>query len=184
MQIEERNNGEEAKFTRAQINAHIRNIQKAMEKQKREAEERGDMFKSLSPEEIEKKLNRTTSPFLAGGAYTGGASPGGIISYLINIYNPDPTPADELFMHVWVGSGNADPTVGTFLLNVDTRFPRLLLPTASGGGLRIAPNTITWLQFDLAVPTNVETKEKPPVLSLSSARRPEGNHATRHGPSA
>jgi hypothetical protein len=86
----------------------------------------------------------------------GGASPGGIISYLINIYNPDPTPADELFMHVWVGSGNADPTVGTFLLNVDTRFPRLLQPTASGGGLRIAPNTITWLQFDLAVPTNVE----------------------------
>ena len=142
------------KFTRTQIKAHIKNIQDAVEQQKREAEKRGDLFRSLTPEQIEEKLKRANSPFLAGGAYTGGASPGGTISSIINIYNPDPTPVDDLFVHVWVGSGNADPTIGTFLLNVDTRFPRLTQP--SGGGLKMTSGEVAWIQVQLTVPTGVE----------------------------
>lgn len=142
------------KLTRAQIKAHIKNIQDAMGKQKREAEKRGYLFKSLTPEQIEEKLKRANSPFLAGGAYTGGTSPGGTISSVISIYNPDPTPIDDLFVHVWVGSGNADPAVGTFLLNVDTRFPRLTEP--SGAGLRMTSGEVAAIQVDLTVPTSVE----------------------------
>lgn len=116
-----------------------------MEQQKREAEKRGDLFRSLTPEQIEEKLKRANCPFLAGGAYTGATSPGGTISSIINIYNPDPTPVDDLFVHVWVGSGNADPTIGTFLLNVDTRFPRLTQP--SGGGLQMASGKVAGSRF-------------------------------------
>jgi hypothetical protein len=140
------------KFTRTQIKAHIKNIQDAMEQQKREAEKRGDLFRSLTPEQIEEKLKRANCPFLAGGAYTGATSPGGTISSIINIYNPDPTPVDDLFVHVWVGSGNADPTIGTFLLDVDTRFPRLTQP--SGGGLQMASGKVAGSRF--MVPTGVE----------------------------
>jgi hypothetical protein len=46
----------------------------------------------------------------------------------VGIRNPDPSQAIWLFAHAWVGSGNVDPAVGTFLLNVDTRFPRLTEP--------------------------------------------------------
>jgi hypothetical protein len=66
------------KFTRTQIKAHIKNIQDAMEQQKREAEKRGDLFRSLTPEQIEEKLKRANSPFLAGGAYTGGLCRAGL----------------------------------------------------------------------------------------------------------
>ena len=47
-----------------------------------------------------------------------------MVNYNLGIWNPDPVQATSLFAHVWVGSGNIDPTVGTFLLNVDQRFPR------------------------------------------------------------
>ncbi len=48
------------------------------------------------------------------------------MSFSLGIYNPDPIQAIWLYAHVWVGSGNVDPVVGTFLGTVDPRFPRLL----------------------------------------------------------
>jgi len=57
-------------------------------------------------------------------------------------------------VHVWVGSGNVDPTVGTFLLNVDTRFPRLTQPAAFG--LFLDSGAMASLNFALNVPTTVE----------------------------
>ena len=52
-----------------------------------------------------------------------GTAPGGTVNYNLGVYNPDPIQAIWLFAHVWVGSGNIDRTVGTFLLNVDAPFP-------------------------------------------------------------
>jgi hypothetical protein len=62
----------------------------------------------------------------------------------------------RLFAHVWVGSGNVDPTVGTFLLNVDTRFPRLTEPAFTG--LALAAGEMAMLNFTIKVPSTVEKK--------------------------
>jgi hypothetical protein len=141
------------KLTPAQIRNHIKKIEDIIEKQKREHEYRGEVFKSPTREEIEKKLKRVNSPFLIGEGWLTHAPPGGTIPYFLNIYNPDATQADNLFAHVWVGSGNADPTLGTFLLNVDTRFPRLTQPP---DGLTLASGANATLSFDLTVPATVE----------------------------
>jgi hypothetical protein len=79
---------------------------------------------------------------------------GGTVNYSLGHYNPDPTQAIWLFGHVWVGSGNVDPTVGTFLLNVDPRFPRLTQPAFSG--LTLAAGASATLTFALKVPSTVE----------------------------
>jgi hypothetical protein len=83
-----------------------------------------------------------------------GTNPGGTVNYNLGIWNPDPTQAIWLFAHVWVGSGNVDPTPGTFLLNVDPRFPRLTEPAFDG--LTIASNASATLSFALKVPNTVE----------------------------
>jgi hypothetical protein len=72
----------------------------------------------------------------------------------MGVYNPDPIQAIWLFAHVWVGSGNVDRTVGTFLLNVDARFPRLTEPVFDG--LTLAAGAFAILNFTIKVPSTVE----------------------------
>jgi hypothetical protein len=55
------------------------------------------------------------------------------------------------FVLIWVGTGNADPIVGTFLLNVDTRFPRLMQPILS-----LTSGSYATLNFSLKIPATVE----------------------------
>ena len=81
-------------------------------------------------------------------------TPGGTVNLNVGVYNPDPTQAIWLFAHVWVGSGNIDPTLGTFLLNVDPRFPRLTEPAFFG--LTLAPSAAATLTYALNVPASVE----------------------------
>jgi hypothetical protein len=83
-----------------------------------------------------------------------GAIPGGNVNYSVTVYNPDPTTAIWLFVHVWVGSGNVDANNGTFLLNVDTRFPRLTQTAPTGFSL--ASGASTTLNFTLAVPAAIQ----------------------------
>jgi hypothetical protein len=139
------------KFTAAQIKDQIQNIQKAIEKLKRE--NKGEHYTALTAEEIERKLKRVNSPMIVSQGWSG-TTLGGTVPYNLGIYNPDPTQAVWLFAHVWVGSGNVDPTVGTFLLNVDTRFPRLTQPAVFG--LTLAPNASATLNFSIKVPSTVE----------------------------
>lgn len=141
----------QTKWTAAQIKEHIRSIEKAVEKHKRE--NKGEHFTSVTPDEIERKLKRINSPMIVSQGWSS-TTPGGTFNYGLGIYNPDPTQAIWLFAHVWVGSGNVDPTVGTFLLNVDTRFPRLTLPKFFG--LTLAPGASATLNFAIKVPTSVE----------------------------
>src|SRR5437588_12187229 len=77
------------KFTRAQVKNHIKNIQEAMDKQKREHEQKGRRFVYITPEEIEKKLRRANSPFFIGQAFGPPPSPGGSFNYGVYVYNPD-----------------------------------------------------------------------------------------------
>jgi hypothetical protein len=141
------------KFTPSQIKEHVKKIQDAIEKQKRENQL--EHFRSITPDEIEKKLKRVNSPIIVFQGYVFNAIRGGTVPYHLGIYNPDPTTARDMFAHVWVGSGNVDPTVGTFLTNVDTRFPRLTEP-GHPGGLDLAPGGFDVLMFALNVPMCVE----------------------------
>jgi hypothetical protein len=139
------------KLTSAQIKEQTKKIQDAIDKHKRE--HRDENFAALTPEEIERKLKRTNSPMMVSASW-GSAPPGGTFNYNVGILNPDPVADNSLYVHVWVGSGNVDPTVGTFLLNVDTRFPRLTEPKVFG--LALAPGASSTLSFTIKVPTMVE----------------------------
>jgi hypothetical protein len=136
------------KLTAAQIKEQTKKIQDAIEKYKQQNKE--EHFTSLTPEEIDKKLKRTNSPMIIMQGWSG-APVGGSASYTVGIQNPDPTSAIFLHVHVWVGSGQPDPVVGTFLLNVDTRFPRLTQPVPL-----LASGAFTTVNFTLKVPTTVE----------------------------
>ena len=141
------------KFSPDDVQKHIRRIQELVEAARRE--KKGENFTALTPEEIERKLRRVNSPFITMQSWDSKVPPGGTILYEVGIYNPDPVDVYHLFVHVWVGSGNVDPTVGTFLLNVDTRFPRLTEPPFSG--LILAPGASATVQFTIPVPTTIET---------------------------
>lgn len=138
-------------WTAAQIKEHVQNIQKAIEKYKRE--NKSEHFTAVTPEEIANKLKRVNSPMIVFQGWNS-TNPGGTVNYNVGIFNPDPTQAIWLFSHVWVGSGNVDPITGTFLLNVDSRFPRLTQPAFFG--LQLAPGATGTLSFSLKVPTTVE----------------------------
>jgi len=139
------------KFTAAEVKSQVERIQKAVEKHKRETKE--EHFTAVTPEEIEKKLKRVNSPIIVSQGWNS-TTPGGIVNYSLGVFNPDPTQAIWLFAHVWVGSGNIDPVVGTFLSNVDPRFPRLTEPVFDG--LQLAPGASATLKFALKVPSSVE----------------------------
>ena len=144
-----------AKWTPAQIKEHTKKILEVIEQQKKLVK-KGEGFTAVTAEDIERKFKRTNSPMIVSqsGSWTSPTPLGGTFTYNLGLYNPDPTQAIWLFTHVWVGSGNVDPTVGTFLLNVDTRFPRLTLPGFAG--LTLAPGASTVLNFTMKVPSTVE----------------------------
>jgi hypothetical protein len=132
------------KLTPAKIKDQVEKILKVIEKNKREYE--GKHFTGLTAEEIERKLKRVNSPMIVSQGWNS-TTPGGTVNYNLGIFNPDPTQAIWLFAHVWVGSGNVDPVTGTFLLNVDTRFPRLTQPIFDG--LTLASGASGTLSFAL-----------------------------------
>ena len=138
-------------WTAAQIKEHVQNIQKAIENHKRES--KFEHFTAITPEEVATKLKRVHSPMIVSQGWNS-TTVGGTVNYSVGIYNPDPTQAIWLFAHVWVGSGNVDPTVGTFLLNVDSRFPHLTQPAFAG--LTLASHASATLSFALKVPPSVE----------------------------
>jgi hypothetical protein len=144
-----------AKFTPVQIKRHIKNIQEAMEKQRRGHERKGRRFITITPEEIEKKLKRINSPMITSQAFNPTVNPGGTLVYSLSIYNPDPTETYDLYTQVWVGSGNPDPTIGTYLLNVDTRFPRLTQPSGFGG-LQVFSGDSGHFDFSFQIPNVVD----------------------------
>ena len=139
------------KLTAAEIKAQVERVQKVIEKNK--SEHKAEHFTGLTAEEIERKLKRVKSPMIVSQGWNS-TTPGGTVNYNLGVYNPDPTQAIWLFAHVWVGSGNVDPVAGTFLLNVDTRFPRLTHPAFSG--LTLAAGASATLSYALKVPSTVE----------------------------
>lgn len=142
-----------AKFTAEQVKEHTKRIQEIVEAEKGRIK-KGDNFTAITPTELEVKFKRVNSPMIVWQSWTGAVAPGGTIGYNVGIYNPDPVQAIWLFGHVWVGSGNVDPVVGTFLSNVDDRFPRLTQPAFAG--LNIPAGGSSSLSYALKVPSTAE----------------------------
>ena len=131
---------------------HIKKTLDEIEKEKKKVK-KGDNFTAPTEEQLRKKLERTDSPFIYFQSW-GPAAPGGTINYSVGITNPDPVQAIWIFAHVFVGSGNVVSSTGEFLLNVDTRFPRLTQPDFAG--LNLAPGASSTLTFSINIPANVE----------------------------
>jgi hypothetical protein len=131
-----------------------------IEKEKGESRGRSENFAATPQDKIERALRDTDVPMLSGYGWTKRAAPGGRIDLMLFIANAD---APNVFVHVWVGSGNIDPVVGTFLLNVDPRFPRLTRPEHPGLAdfagdphpFPMQPGTKR-LNFSLAIPSPIE----------------------------
>lgn len=140
------------KFTAAQIKEQAAKIQEFIAKEK--ARYKGQNFTEAEAEEIVLKLKRVNSPMIVFQGWSGSTHAGGVINYNVGIWNPDPSQAIWLFAHAWVGSGNVDPVTGTFLLNVDTRFPRLTEPAFAGASIN--PSSSLTLTFNLNVPAGVD----------------------------
>ncbi len=140
------------KFTAAQIKEQSAKIQEVIAKEK--GRYKGQNFTEAEPEEIVLKLKRVNSPMIVFQGWSGSTAAGGTINYNVGIWNPDPSQAIWLFAHAWVGSGNVDPVTGTFLLNVDTRFPRLTEPAFAGASIN--PSSSLTITFNLHVPAGVE----------------------------
>jgi hypothetical protein len=138
---------EMAKFTAAKIKEQTKKIQETIQREKRHYREQN--FTEVTSEDIARKLRRLKSPMIVFQGWSGSAPAGGTINYSVGIWNPDPSEAIWVFAHAWVGSGNVDPLVGTFLLNVDTRFPRLTEPAFAGAS--IGPSSSLTISFNLQV---------------------------------
>jgi hypothetical protein len=142
-----------AKLTAAKIKEQIKKIQQALKKEKSRSRKQNLIVIEAKPEDIARKLRRMKSPFLVSHDFTGYAPAGGTINYKVGIWNPDPTAASFANAHVWVGSGIVDPVIGRFLMNVDTRFPRLTEPEPLGA--TIQPSSSLFLSFALKVPAGL-----------------------------
>lgn len=142
---------QKSKWTTEEIKNQSKIILELVEKHKKE--NKLEHFTGITADEIAKKFKRINSPMIVSQSW-GGTVLGGTVHYNVGIYNPDPTRSIWMFVHVWVGSGNVDAVTGTFLSNVDERFPRLTLPDAVG--LSLEPNASQTLSFSLKVPSTIE----------------------------
>lgn len=151
-----------AKLTEAQIMGQVKAVQEDIQRH-RQPRSKNKVFTEIRPEDIEKKV-RTGAPFFIATSWDADAPAGGVINLRTFISNPNhPDLVGDIYVSVWIGSGNIDPVVGTYLVNVDARFPRLTRPGPFG--LRpgmMAPDTSGWepnvisLEFDLKIPSGIE----------------------------
>lgn len=150
-----------AKMTPAQLRERMKTILASIEQHKDASQRSGKQFASLAAADLEKSVSAKPAPSIGMFSWSRATAPGGKVELNVFVVNPESNPAPNLYVHVWVGSGNIDPTLGTFLLNVDTRFPRLTRPENPGlvegdpHPFPLSPGTKR-LDFFLAVPPDIE----------------------------
>jgi hypothetical protein len=123
-------------------------------------------FDAIGPADARARLTASADPFFGGFGWTLSALPGGVITGRVSVEFPTPAavpPNSNVYVHVWVSPGSVDPAIGTYLLNVDPRFPRLSEPRVPGlqPGFTQVPEFPTspdrsLLNFDLRVPDDAE----------------------------
>jgi hypothetical protein len=150
-----------AKSTPARLREHAKAFIAASDKEKAASDARGRHFTALSQPTVAKRLAAPEKPFLGMISWSKKTPPGGTVDLAVFVFNSDTNPTPDVYVHEWVGSGNIDPNIGTLLLNVDTRFPRLTRPEAPGllvgdpHEFPLQPG-MKRLNFSIAVPPSVE----------------------------
>ena len=96
---------------------------------------------------------RSGDPQFSGMGWNPDTTPGGNVTFAVSVYNPGPMAAESLYVHAWVGSGIVDWS-DEFLLDVDTRFPRLTEPGFVGA--TIGPASSATFSFSLEVPNTIQ----------------------------
>lgn len=139
---------EKSKWTKKEIEIYSKKVLAITEKQKKD--NKLAYFTSITIKEIENYFKRLNSPMIISQGWRD-TIPGGTISYFWGIYNPDPTTPHSLYAHMWVGYGNVDPVIGTFLSNIDNRFPRLTMKTPE-----LISGASNSVMFSLKVPSPVQ----------------------------
>lgn len=133
-------------------------IKAEIAKHKEQHEKRGETFTSVTPEQLENKLQRAQSPMIVWQSWNNTAPPGGAISYSVGVTNPDPVSWSNLAVELSVGDRNPIANNDVFLSDRDTRFPSLAQPPTLGFTLGPAgsPNASTSFNFSLNIPNGVE----------------------------
>jgi hypothetical protein len=133
---------------------NARRVLEEIERQRAQAREQGRNFVAPDADQLMNKLQRANTPsftFLAWSSSTG--SPG-TINLSVGVINPDPVAFGSLYVHLFIGPANLAADVGLALALVDARFPRLTLPDFFG--LFLNPGDTATLDFDVAVPANID----------------------------
>jgi hypothetical protein len=131
-----------------------KSVLEEIERRRSQAEQEGRSFTALTEEHLLRKLRSGKSPIIIWQTWNE-CTPGSIVYYSVGFTNPDPWIATYLFAHVFVGPASIASDIGVAALAVDTRFPRLTLPTFAGG-MTLKPVASTSLDFQLTVPLGVE----------------------------
>lgn len=150
-----------ARSSAAQRRDHSKSILEAITREQKNSRDHNNDFTALSPDAVEKNLKADKAPFLSGFGWSSQTPAGGLLELRTFIWNSESNPAPNIYVHVWVGSGNIDPAPGTFLLNVDSRFPRLTRPehpgltTGDPHEFPLSPG-LKRLDFALRLPSDLE----------------------------
>jgi len=133
---------------------NVRRLLEEIERRRGEAREQNRNFVAPDAAQLMDKLQRPNTPtftFLGWSSSTG--SPG-TINLSVGVLNPDPVAFSSLYVHLFIGPANPAPNVGQALALVDARFPRLTQPEFFG--LFLNPGDSATLDFDIAVPANID----------------------------
>lgn len=140
------------KFTKSEIERHVKTVEAAVEKARRE--HTGENFAGISADEVRATLTKTESPFISFVGWSS-VAPGGTISITVGVFNPDPPPnVTALYLHIFVGPTSAVTDVSEYFLNIDPRFPHLMQPGAPGFSL--ASGASTAFTFSFTAPASVQ----------------------------
>ncbi|MCX4672354.1 hypothetical protein OG453_37805 [Streptomyces sp. NBC_01381] len=129
----------------------VKRVAEHIEQSRQEHQRKGMVFTSVTPEQLQHKLERTNSPMIVSQGWSGSAPVGGTLSYTVGISNPDPVDRGSLFVHLFIGPANIAPDVSESVSAVDPRFPRLTKPGFAG--LVVKAGAFEHVEFTIPVPT-------------------------------
>jgi hypothetical protein len=121
-------------------------------RQRKNHEEKGEVFIGLTKEGFERKMKRVESPMIGGQSWTASAAPGGTINF--SVWNPDPFGWQNLAVSVSIGNRNAIVSNDEFMTTFDGRFPTYAKPQPFGFSL--AAGAQANQAFALKIPAGIE----------------------------
>jgi hypothetical protein len=133
---------------------NARRVLEEIELRRAQAREQGRNFVAPDADQLMTKLQRANTPSLTFFSWTGSTGSPGTINLQVGVINPDPVAFGSLYVHLFIGPANLAPNVGQALALVDSRFPRLTLPDYIG--LTLNPGDTATLDFEVAVPANID----------------------------